>query len=305
MKSRQIEVGKTYVNSGKGCTLRTVKAIGPEYLPKQCMNGDGKFPNGAVGVLYSQQGPGKYTASDQLLWIDSFARWAKEESSEIRNATAVDITGQRCGSLIAVEPTEKRQGSSVIWRCKCEACGREDFLIPVGRFRKGKQKSCGCLTGQSISQTKKVHGMTYSPTWMSWNAMHQRCSLNRAVLFKNHSAKGISVCDEWSDFMKFYNDMGERPAGMTLDRIDNEKGYFKENCRWATRYQQIINRSCTVYVEIFGINMPRAFWLGLTGTDISTFEQRRERGWSAALAAFSPPKEKKYLIPEKLNWIFL
>ena len=228
----------------------------------------------------------------------------EEVKTKTRRSTAVNIKGQKCGALVAVEATDKRQGSQVIWRCKCNACGREDVFIPSSRFRKGKQKSCGCLTNKSISETKKVHGMTYSPTWMSWNAMHQRCSLNRRVLFKNYAAKGISVCQEWADFMQFHRDMGDRPEGTTLDRIDNDKGYSKENCRWANRYQQIINRKCTVYVEIFGIKMPRDYWLKLAKRDISTFEHRRASGWPVSMAAFSPSNEKKYTIPEQLKWIF-
>ena len=74
MKHSEIKVGKTYVNRGAGNTLRKVVAIGPEYLPLTCYSADGKFPDGSVGVLYAQLGP-----SGQVLWLKSFAQWAKEE----------------------------------------------------------------------------------------------------------------------------------------------------------------------------------------------------------------------------------
>ena len=82
-----------------------------------------------------------------------------------------------------------------------------------------------------------------SPTYRSWSAMLTRCNNNKSISYKYYGAKGISVCPEWRDFGVFFRDMGPRPEGMTLDRINGQLGYFKENCRWATPAQQSINRS--------------------------------------------------------------
>lgn len=83
--------------------------------------------------------------------------------------------------------------------------------------------------------------------YSSWKSMHQRCVTKRPKTYKYYGAKGISVCEEWKDFKKFTEDMGPKPnKDYSIDRIDNSKGYFKENCRWATKLEQVLNRSTAV-----------------------------------------------------------
>jgi len=100
----------------------------------------------------------------------------------------------------------------------------------------------------------------------------------RCRRFYNYTSKGIVVCEEWNNFENFLKDMGERPEGMTLDRIDNTKGYCKENCRWATPREQANNRSTNVVLEYKGESHTLAEWARLLGMKKNTISNRYGRG---------------------------
>lgn len=126
----------------------------------------------------------------------------------------------------------------------CWYCGNE-----YGSAVRRPAKSCGCLRSRKASDRAKMrnttHGRTDSPTYRSWSAMMQRCYNKRHTYFQHYGGRGIAVCDDWLNFENFYEDMGERPDGTSLDRIDNSKGYSPTNCRWSTRLEQNRNRSCS------------------------------------------------------------
>jgi hypothetical protein len=143
----------------------------------------------------------------------------------------VDISGQRFGKLVAIEVAGKRKYLTM-WRCVCD-CGNETVAY-LSNLRAGKTKSCGCGV--------RIHGHSTqtTPTYSSWHSMKQRCLRPRAKDLPYYAH--VTVCERWLTFANFLADMGERPPGTSIDRIDNARGYEPGNCRWATHSVQMQNR---------------------------------------------------------------
>jgi hypothetical protein len=104
-----------------------------------------------------------------------------------------------------------------------------------------------------VQKFQKRHGMTMTPAWKSWREMLARCKNPNNDRFERYGGRGISVCERWLDFSYFYADMGDRPAGTSLDRIDNDGNYEPGNCRWADRFQQQQNTKQSKKCRINGV----------------------------------------------------
>lgn len=133
----------------------------------------------------------------------------------------------------------------------------------------------------------KKHGMCYTPTWSSWRSMRKRCLDPNTNVYKNYGGRGINICDRWSVFANFLQDMGERPEGTTLDRIDNNGNYCPENCRWATLTEQCRNRRNNAWVTLNGETLCVTEWAELLGVKVSTLKERIRRGHRTVEEAFS------------------
>lgn len=155
-----------------------------------------------------------------------------------------DISNQQFGILTAIESTGEKKWGVYLWRCRCE-CGNT-HVAAVNSLKQGLVKSCGCLHRKSAEAKNNFHGERKTPTYQSWNSMIQRCKNKNNPGYKNYGAQGIMVCERWLDYKNFKADMGERPAGKTLDRINPFGNYEPLNCQWATTLQQGRNKKKTI-----------------------------------------------------------
>ena len=122
--------------------------------------------------------------------------------------------------------------------------------------------------------------MSYGRTYRKWQAIKKRCCDINDKRYDDYGGRGIEVCDYWKkDFRNFFYDMGEAPDGQSIDRIDNNKGYCKENCRWATAKEQMNNTRSTVFIEHNGEKKSVQQWAEKIGIKHSTLYSRLKRGW--------------------------
>lgn len=151
----------------------------------------------------------------------------------------IDITGQRFGYLVALEPVQLGRHSR--WRCICD-CGRVVIRQTVNLKRKHiKRQTCGCVNG-TFRHGYAGRGKARHPLYRTWSSMHNRCHSPNDSSYSDYGGRGIKVCERWNDFANFIADIGNRPPGHSLDRIDNDGNYEPNNIRWATPREQIKNR---------------------------------------------------------------
>lgn len=193
----------------------------------------------ALGYNIKKEGHTTSCGCEKKVTIKKF--WAKVNSGEW---VPEKLIGERFGRLIVNGFSHWHESESQrtsVWDCTCD-CGntvkmRRSYLMS------NEVSSCGCYKSEILSALQTKHGMHGTPTHKSWTKMKERCLSECYKEKEYYQDRGITICQEWIDsFEAFYADMGERPEGTSLDRIDPNKGYCKENCRWADLTIQAYNR---------------------------------------------------------------
>jgi hypothetical protein len=170
------------------------------------------------------------------------------------------MIGQRFHKLTVLSQAHATAGNrGKRWHCKCD-CGAET-ISRSDALKNDRAKSCGChraeLGGKRMVEMHTTHGMYGTPEYRAWQSMRNRCGDTSDM---NYGGRGITVCDRWHEFDTFYADMGNRPEGMTLDRIDVNGNYEPSNCRWADREVQANNTRANVVIEYDGQAKTVAQW---------------------------------------------
>ncbi len=213
----------------------------------------------------------------------------------------LQLAGQKFDMLTPLEIVG-HYNRKMLWRCRCD-CGQH-VDVPASAIRSGSRTSCGCKKrlprgprspefAERMRIASATHGMSGTPAWHSWQAMRSRCLNPTDKDYRNYGARGITVCDIWSDFSVFLRDMGERPAGTTIDRIDVNGNYEPGNCRWATPAQQGRNTRVNVQVTFNGKTQCVAEWAEEVGLERKTLEYRIRIGWTPERALTTPSLIKR------------
>lgn len=169
-----------------------------------------------------------------------------------RGKRVVDLTGRRFGRLVVLELVGMDRGNSK-WKCVCD-CGNYTYAraSPLGC---GDKQSCGCLGREKLKEhqvaTSYGHSRPRSSTYSTWTHMKARCQNPKHERYADWGGRGIAVCERWQKFKNFLKDMGERPPGTTIERINNNRGYEPGNCKWATSEEQSFNKRPPKSVELW------------------------------------------------------
>ena len=180
-------------------------------------------------------------------------------------------TGDAFGSW-TLTGRSRPSGKSLLRECVC-SCGTRRYIKPDA-LTEGRTKSCGC------AGLKGTHHMRNTATYVCWQQAKKRCQCEDDKDYASYGGRGIRFCRRWGKFENFLADMGVKPKGMTLGRIDNDGPYAPSNCEWQTLKQQARNKRNTVYLTVRGVRKPLVQWAEENGLQHGTVRARLRAGWS-------------------------
>jgi len=167
----------------------------------------------------------------------------------------IDLTGKKFGRLIVIGFSHIGKNRDSYWIARC-VCGGNTKAVSGDSLKRGTSKSCGCLCISLIS----THRLSLTPVYMVWKQIKDRCFNPNNKRYKHYGGRGIAICERWMKFENFFEDMGHKPKGLYIDRIDNNKGYYKQNCKWSTPREQANNRSNSRIIKHNGLSLTVAQW---------------------------------------------
>ena len=202
----------------------------------------------------------------------------------------IDLSGKRFGRLMVLEYIGKAK-----WKCQCD-CGIVK-AIDGHSLRRGHTISCGCRGRDKNNAARLIHGKTHTRLYQIWYGMKRRCYNEKDSSFKFYGLKGITVCPEWQHDYKCFEEWAETNGyenNLTIDRIDGNKGYSPDNCRWVSRKLQAENRSTSIFITLNGKTQTLTDWCKELQLNYSTTYTRIKRdGWSIGKALMPLVKERE------------
>jgi hypothetical protein len=211
-----------------------------------------------------------------------------------KRRSLTEIVNARYGRLTVISRMPGQNPSK--WLCRCD-CGNE-AIVAIANLRPGKTRSCGCFRSESTATRNALVNpwkQLNEPEYSAWCSMRARCNETHGDI--RYLSRGIGVCERWGSFKNFIDDMGKKPSAKhSIDRIDNDKGYSPDNCRWATNLEQSRNRRSNVPIAAFGETLLLSDWSARHGIAMSVITGRLRRGWGADDAVSTPthPRTRKF-----------
>lgn len=201
-----------------------------------------------------------------------------------------DILNKDSRLFYVCDTKEAKIPRAAIFECECGS----RITARTSNVKNGNTNSCGCYSYTLIGALNRIHGMTGTPEYSTWKNMVNRCTNIKDRRYKDYGGRGITICAGWlRSFEVFYADMGDKPDTMTIDRKDNDKGYSKENCRWATRSQQARNTRNSTYITLNGKTQTIGDWADAIGIKYHTLYQRLNKlGWTVERALSSAAESR-------------
>lgn len=206
----------------------------------------------------------------------------------------IDLTGQKFGRLVVIRRA-KNKGKIVCWECQCN-CGRI-VIVTARELNAGDTKSCGCLRKEKTSALNLTHGDSKTRLYRIWAGMKTRIFNENSKDFAGYGAKGIDLCDEWANSFEAFKNWAISNGytdDLTIDRIDNDKGYYPENCRWVKNSKQSANRKSNHYITYNGQTKTISEWAKILNIERAALSRRiNQLGWSIEKALTTPPRKRE------------
>jgi len=211
----------------------------------------------------------------------------------------IDLVGKRFGRLTVIKYGGKNNWGKSRWLCECD-CGSK-VVVNSSSLNSGHTKSCGCLQKEKATISclnRTIHGhkrvKKISKTYVSWCGIIQRCTDPHYNEYEYYGGRNIRVCKRWrNSFENFLEDMGERPEGRQIDRINNNGNYCKSNCRWVTSKTNNRNKRNNHLETYDGKTQCLTAWAEDIGIDRRTIKKRLKLGWSIEKALTTPVKKRR------------
>jgi hypothetical protein len=207
----------------------------------------------------------------------------------------IDLTGQQFERLTVISRAENTTTGKAQWYCECE-CDKKIVVVRGEHLRSGHTTSCGCIQKENAAKAQTVHSKSRSRIYRIWASLKKRIQNENNKNYKDYGGRGITICEEWESNFQAFNEWAISNGytdNLTIDRIDNDKGYSPDNCRWITRKKQCNNKRNNSYITFRGSTKTLSEWAEEYGIQSSTILMRLRRGWSIEKALTTPPRKSK------------